>query len=458
METIFQLNNNGIETLPQFITSLAIGLLIGLERERNPSAKAGLRTFALVALFGTLTALLSTRLGTPWLLIAGLLAVAGMIIAAYRNKPNGHGGITDAELRRVRSLSPTSPPKGESDEVSLRDARFDEEGDPGTTTVIALLLCYGLGAMIWYGLAKLAVMLAIAVTALLYFKPELRGISQRLTRSDLVAVLQFSVLTFVVLPILPDQNYGPYDALNPHQVWLMVVLISGISLAGYTALHVAGTRYGAPLLGFLGGLVSSTATTLLYAKNSKSNPAMSQLAGSIIVIASMVVLLRLLVVSAAVAHDALPALLPVLAGGFLFGLVVALYNWRRMNRATDLNIPKTSNPAELRTALGFGLLYVIVLLAAAWMQDFAGSRGLYAVALVSGLTDVDAITLSSLRLFNLGQLSQHQATTSIALAFVANLAFKFGMVIFIGGKNLARYVATGFAAMACGALLGLFAL
>ncbi len=328
METLFQLNNNGIETLPQFITSLAIGLLIGLERERNPSAKAGLRTFALVALFGTLTALLSTRLGTPWLLIAGLLAVAGMIIAAYLNK----------------SGEPLRQDQG-------------RETDPGTTTVIALLLCYGLGAMIWYGLAKLAVMLAIAVTALLYFKPELRGISQRLTRSDLVAVLQFSVLTFVILPILPDQNYGPYDALNPHQVWLMVVLISGISLAGYTALHVVGTRYGAPLLGFLGGLVSSTATTLLYAKNSKSNPAMSQLAASIIVIASMVVLLRLLVVSAAVAHDALPALLPVLAGGFVFGLVVALYNWRRMDRATDLNIPKTSNPA--RIAYGPGLWPVI---------------------------------------------------------------------------------------------------
>lgn len=428
MDTIFLLNN-GIETLPQFITSLAIGLLIGLERERNPSAKAGLRTFALVAMFGTLSALLSTKLDTPWLLIAGLLAVAGMIIAAYHNKP-------------------TEP---------LRQAQ-DREGDPGTTTVIALLLCYGLGAMIWYGLAKLAVMLAIAVTALLYFKPELRGISQRLTRSDLVAVLQFSVLTFIVLPILPDQNYGPYDALNPHQVWLMVVLISGISLAGYTALHVVGTRYGAPLLGFLGGLVSSTATTLLYAKNSKSNPAMSQLAASIIVIASMVVLLRLLVLSAVVAYGAVPGLMPVLAGGFLFGLVVALYNWRRMDRPTNLNIPETSNPAELRTALGFGLLYVIVLLGAAWMQDFAGSRGLYMVALVSGLTDVDAITLSSLRLFNLGQLSQHQAATSIALAFVANLAFKFGMVIFIGGKNLARYVATGFVAMACGALLGLFLL
>ena len=200
---------SGFEALPQFLTSLAIGLLIGLERERNPSAKAGLRTFALVAIFGTLAALLSAKLGTPWLLIAGLLAIAIMITAAYFNTPN-------------------------------------EANDPGTTTVIALLLSYALGAMVWYGLAKLAVMLAIGITALLYFKPELRGLSQKMDRHDLLAVLQFAVLTFIVLPILPDQNYGPYAAVNPHQAWLMVVLISGISLSGYTALHAVGTRYGAP--------------------------------------------------------------------------------------------------------------------------------------------------------------------------------------------------------------------
>lgn len=420
MDTSF-LQGNGIEALPQFLTSLAIGLLIGLERERNPSAKAGLRTFALVAIVGTLFALLSTKLNSPWMLIAGLLALASMIIGAYINTPR-------------------------------------EDSDPGTTTVVALLLCYGLGAMIWFGLAKLAVMLAIGTTALLYFKPELRGLSQRLTRRDLVAVLQFSVLTFIVLPILPNQDYGPYHAFNPHQAWLMVVLISGISLAGYAALHVVGTRYGAPLLGFLGGLVSSTATTLIYAKHGKSNPAMSYLAASVIVIASLVVALRLMVVSAVVAYGTLPTLLPVLLGGMLFGLLVALYNWRKMNHATELYIPETSNPAELHTAIGFGLLYVVVLLGAAWMEDIAGSQGLYAVAVVSGLTDVDALTLSSLRLFNLGQLSELQTVTAIALAFLSNLAFKFGMVVFIGGWSLARHVATGFAAIACGILLGLFAL
>lgn len=417
MDTGF-LQGNGIEALPQFLTSFAIGLLIGLERERNPSAKAGLRTFALVAVFGTLMAMLSAKLDSPWLVIAGLLAVAGTIIAAYLNT-------------------------------------VAEEADPGTTTVVALLLSYGLGAMIWFGLSTLAVMLAIGITTLLYFKPELRGFTQRLTRRDLVAVLQFSVLTFIVLPILPNQDFGPYNAFNPHQAWLMVVLISGISLAGYAALHVAGTRYGAPLLGFLGGVVSSTATTMIYAKHGKANQAMTQIAASVIVIASVVVLLRLLVVSSVVAYGALPELLPVFAGGLLTGIIVSIYAWRKTSKVTELYIPETPNPAELHTAIGFGLLYVVILLGSAWMADLAGSQGLYAVALVSGLTDVDAITLSSLRLFNLGQLSDHQTVISIAIAFLSNLAFKFGMVVFIGGRALARQVAIGFSAIAFGVLFGL---
>jgi uncharacterized membrane protein (DUF4010 family) len=182
---------------------------------------------------------------------------------------------------------------------------------------------------------------------------------------------------------------------------------------------------------------------------------MTHLAAAVIVIASLVVLLRLLVVSAVVAYSAMPALLPVFAGGLVAGLVAALYAWRKTVKGTELYVPETSNPAELHTAIGFGLLYVIVLLGSAWMADLAGSQGLYAVALVSGLTDVDAITLSSLRLLNLGQLSEQQTVVAITLAFLSNVAFKFGMVVVIGGWGLARQVAIGFAAIALGVLFGL---
>ena len=413
------LQGNGIDSLPKFLTSLTIGLLIGLERERNPSAKAGLRTFALVSLFGTLIALLADKSGSPWLLIAGLLAVAGMIIAAYLNSPA-------------------------------------ENHDPGTTTVAALLICYALGVLVWYDLSKLAVMLAIATTVLLYFKPELQGMTQRLSRRDLVSILQFAVLSFVILPILPNQNFGPYDAFNPHHAWMMVVLISGLSLAGYVALRIVGQRYGAPLLGFLGGLVSSTATTLLYARHSKLNEGMPRLSAVVILIASQVVLIRLAVVSGIVSPGILKQLIPVMGLGLLFGLVATAFHWKRLQNAGDLPLPQTANPTELHAALGFGLLFVVVLLCSAWLSDVAGSGGLYLVAIASGLTDVDAITLSSLRLFQMDKLSSAQAVISIALAFISNMAFKFGLAVSIGGMALAKRIATGFAAIITGIALGLF--
>ncbi len=415
------LQGTGIEALPQFLTSLAIGLLIGLERERNPSAKAGLRTFALVAVFGTLIALLSAKSGSPWLMIAGLLAVAGMIITVYFNTPT-------------------------------------HNNDPGTTTVAALLICYALGVLVWYDSSKLAVMLAITTTTLLYFKPELQDMSQRLTRRDLVSILQFSVLSFVILPILPDKNFGPYGAFNPYQAWMMVVLISGLSLAGYVALRLTGQRYGAPLLGFLGGLVSSTATTLVYAKHSKLSEGMLRLSAVVILIASQVVLIRIVVVTGFVSPNLLRQLAPVMGLGLLFGMVATLFNWKRLKSSSELPMPETSNPTEIHSALAFGLLFVVVLLCAAWLSDIAGSSGLYIVAIVSGLTDMDAIALSSLRLFNLQKLTSEQTTISITLAFISNMVFKFGITTFIGGAALAKHIAVGFLAIAGGVLIGLLLL
>ena len=361
------LQGGELEYLPRFITSLAVGLLIGMERERSPAAKAGLRTFALVALFGTVAAMLSEKTATPWLLTGGLLVIGLMTIAAY-----------------------------------LRER--EESADPGTTTVAAIVLCYGLGAMIWHGYSTLAVMLAIVTTMLLYFKSELRGITQKLSRRELTSMLQFAVLSFIILPILPDRNFGPYDALNPRQVWLMVVLISGVSLAGYVALRLVGQRYGVALLGVFGGLASSTATTLVYARHSKSNEGLSRLAVVVILLANLVVLVRLSIVSAVVAPAILPQLLPVLGSGLVLGLGAAAYWWRQLSQQSEVPITEVSNPTELRTAVGFGVLYAVVLFFAAWLSSIAGSGGLYLVALVSGLTDVDAITLSSLRLFRLGKL------------------------------------------------------
>jgi uncharacterized membrane protein (DUF4010 family) len=405
--------------LQAFMTSLAIGLLIGLERERRSSSKAGLRTFALVALLGTLSGLLAEKTGSGWILAAGLLSVGAMIIAAYINRP-------------------------------------DDAGDPGTTSVVAILVCYCLGAAVWFGYGTLAVMLGIATTVLLYFKAELHGLSSQLTAKDLISILQFAVLSFVILPILPDRNYGPYEALNPHQAWLMVVLVSGVSLAGYAALRLAGPQHGAPMMGLLGGLVSSTATTVVFSRHAHAHAALARTAMVVIMVASLMVLLRLTVMAAVVAPDVIEPLAKVFTGGLVLGLAVTAFGWRRLEAQGELPMPEVRNPTEIRTALGFGALYAVVLFCSAWLSDVAGAKGMYVVALASGLTDVDAITLSSLRLFSIDKLSAGQAVTAIALAVLSNLTFKAGLIATLGGWKLARLTLPAMLAVAVGIGLGLF--
>ena len=181
------------------------------------------------------------------------------------------------------------------------------------------------------------------------------------------------------------------------------------------------------------------------------------LSAVVILIASQVVLLRLAVVSGIVSPGILKQLIPVMGLGLLFGLIATAFHWKRLRNTGDLPMPETANPTELHAALGFGLLFVVVLLCSAWLSDVAGSGGLYLVAIASGLTDVDAITLSSLRLFQMDKLSSEQAVISIAIAiaFVSNMAFKFGLAVSIGGMALAKHIAGGFVAITTGVALGL---
>lgn len=407
-----------VENVQAFATALAIGLLIGLERERRVEAKAGLRTFALVGLLGCLSALIAQQTGSGWILALGLVAVGAMMIVSHAVDPQ-------------------------------------DDGDPGTTSVVALMLCYGLGAAVWFGYASLAVMAAIATTVLLYFKAQLHAVTTRLTHKDLISVLQFAVLSFVVLPILPDRDYGPFEALNPHQIWWMVVLISGLSLAGYAALRMIGTERGAAVLGIFGGLASSTATTMVFARHANTHEDLARTATLVILLANLVVAVRLGVVSAVVAPALILPLAVVLGMGFLLGLAVTVWGWRRLHEHGELPMPEVTNPTEIRTAVTFGLIYAAVLLVSAWLQDLAGSKGLFLVALASGLTDVDAVTLSTLRLYNLEKITQLQAVVSVVLAILSNLVFKIGLVVAIGGAALARRTLPGLLAIAVGLVGGL---
>ncbi|MES2069266.1 MAG: MgtC/SapB family protein [Pseudomonadota bacterium] len=396
------LDAQGLDRLPDFLTALAIGLLMGLERERKPSAKAGLRTFALVALAGASAATLAGEFSSPSLIGIGLAAVAVAMIAAYYHH---------------------------------HEAAY--EIDPGTTTIAAVIVCYLLAAMAMTSHSRLAVMIAILATTLLYFKAELRGVAHKLERRDLVSILQFAIVTFVVLPLLPDLAFGPYQILNPRHVWFMVVLISGVSLAGYAALRLIGGKHGAVLLGLFGGMVSSTATTLAYSRHARNGSELTGLAVTVVITANLVLLARLAIITAIVAPAALTVLAPVLATALGAGIVVYLASqYRNTSTQEELSTPEIKNPAELRAALGFAALYAVVLLLSAWLADYAGGKGVYVAALASGLTDVDAITLSSLRLFGLGALSSSQLATTVVLALSANSVFKLGVVRIAGSREL----------------------
>jgi uncharacterized membrane protein (DUF4010 family) len=387
-------------------TALAIGLLIGLERERKGDSR-GLRTFSLVALLGGIVAMLAQQLAMPLLVPVGLAAVAALAVAAYWHD----------------------------------HARASE---PPTTSMIAMAVTGTLGLLCGTDRVELAVPLAIVVASLLYFKVELQGLAGRIGREDLTPVLQFGALTFIVLPLLPDRPYGPHGSLNPHEIWLMVVLVAGVGLAGYLALRLAGQRYGAPLAAIMGGLVSSTATTLVFARHTRAGGG-DALNALLIFAANLTMLARLAVIGAIVQPPLLAPLAGVLGAGGVALLAFGAWLAPRARRDRESPLPDVRNPTDLRVALGFGLAFGVISLIAAWASARLGPAALYAVAAVSGLTDVDAITLSGLRLFGAGDIDAASAVTVVAIAVVANLAFKAAIAYGAGTRALGRLCAAGFA-------------
>ena len=235
----------------------------------------------------------------------------------------------------------------------------------------------------------------------------------------------------------------------------MVVLISGLALSGYLALRIIGARHGAALLGIFGGLASSTATTLMFSRHARDHNELVRMAAIVILIANVMVMIRLGFVSSLVAPELVAPIAIVFACGIVPGVLMALYGWKALAEAGPLPMPEVKNPTELKTAISFGLLYAVVLLASAWLQDIAGNKGLYIIALASGITDADASVLSTLRLFNLDKIAQGQAVIAVTLALMANLIFKIGLVLSIGGGRLARHALPGLIAIGGGMAGGL---
>lgn len=391
----------------RFGAALVIGALVGLEREyiqqrSGEEEFAGIRTFSLITLLGAVAAFMSQQFGLQLFMVA-YASLALLVLAS----------LIGPVLQGV------------------------EEGI--TTEVVALLMPL-LGALVIYDYAGLAAALAVVAALILALKPALHGLTRRMSSADLRATLEFALITAVVLPLLPDINLGPYGAFNPRNVWVMVVLVSGISFLGYIMKSAWGARRGIGLAGLLGGVVSSTAVTLGLSGRANDSPHLSRPFALGIVLASCVLFPRVGVEIVAVHPPLLSRLVLPLLAMMLAGLVGAVILWRT-TEASEPEEEKTvevENPLKLTTALTFALAFAVVTLLVEAANAFFGDTGVYAASALTGLVDVDAITLSSANLAGRGELAEGVAAVSIMTAVVVNTAVKGGIAMIVGSAELRR--------------------
>lgn len=405
------------ELFYRFGTAAAIGLLVGLQREfayedeGEKTLFAGVRTFALIALTGCTGALVAEELGSPWGLLVPVIAVSGLVVVAY---------VVTAG-----------------------------RGDAGMTTEVAAILTLLAGALCYFDRLVLAAALGVIVTMFLSIKPELHRFTERLDRQDILSLVKFGIITAVILPALPNIGIGdpPFDVLNPHNVWLMVVLISGLGFLGYAVIKLVGTEHGIVLTGFLGGLVSSTAVTLTFSQRSRSRLAepLAKHFAIAVLIAWVTMFIRVIVEVAIVNRGLLQEMWIPLTCAASAGALYCVFLARTKGSERGDHDVDFTNPFELRPALTFGALYGLILLLLRVAQMELGDSGLYLSSVAAGATDVDAITLSIAKLSQpTGSLDPAVASRAVTLAAMSNTLVKAGIVFVAGAKPLRRAVVPGF--------------
>ena len=396
-------------------TALAVGLLIGLEREqtrgeRVGSSFAGVRTYPIFALIGGLATMLEPA--SMWLPLIALLGVFALVAISYAAdvrgggaKTHDHGVTTEASVIATYLLGALATSRGVIEPMAER-----------------LVLVAGLG---------------VAITFLLSAKQWFHSLAARVSHDDLYATIKFLIVTVIVLPLLPDRDIGPYGAINPRTLGLLVVTISGLSFVGYVAMRLLGARRGLLAGAALGGLVSSTAVTLSFANRTKESPALAPTAAGAIAVAWLIMLVRVAVLvtvvdAALLAPLAIP--LGAMTAGALLGLLLVF------RRGGEEPAAEVKNPFELGAAIKVTLVFALVLLASKAAVAYFGDSGLYLASALAGTTDVDAITVSTAKLAH-GGLEARVAVTAIAIAIAVNTLVKTGLAAGVGGAQLGRRTA-----------------
>ncbi|HSE42870.1 MAG TPA: MgtC/SapB family protein [Acidobacteriota bacterium] len=416
----------------QFAVALFIGALVGIEREKKKSqdettsAFGGIRTFILIALAGAISAWLSLQLKTPWIFIFSSLLISSFILVGYivQNRTNKAGAL-------------------------------------GLTSETAGVIVFLLGGTTLFGYKEIAVALAIATSAVLAYKRPLHGFVGKLEESDIYAALTLLFATFIVLPVIPNKPIDPWEAINPYKMWLLVILISSLSFVGYVATKWLGEKIGASLTGLFGGMVSSTAVTLSFSKQSKETKESDRwmyVLGASLLIAWSVMFIRILIEVAVVNVSLLRSLMiPMITMALVAGIFAFIY-YRKQGTKDDKREGGSvvlRNPFSLISALKFAGLFAIIMLAVKYVQQNYPGQGFYIVAALAGLTDVDAITLSMAEYAKSGGEAK-VAVQSITIAAITNTLVKCGLVFFLGGgkfKTLTAIAAAIILAAGLAALL-----
>lgn len=400
------------ELLKALLVSASLGALLGLERqwsgERDKprsEALAGARTFAVWAILGTLCAWFSQTQHPAFFLLgfAGMFAL--IALTTYR--------------------------------------RAAHEREAGLTTGAVGLTTYLLGGLVLFGQVKTAVVVAFSLLVLLASKERLHALSRKFSRADVYHALQFAAVTGIILPLVPDQPYGPYGAFNPHTIWMMVVLVSGLGFLGYVAMRVFGEGRGLAMTGLLGGLASSTATTLAMSRQSREAPGTGQICALAVTIACTIMLARVAVLVGAVSLPLLGSLAPWLLLMAVPGLAFSLANRRSLlaGHIAREEPREVRNPLSLRVAIQFALLYALIVLVVRWANATLGGTGVYLASFFSGLTDLDAISLSLSQMERGGGINLENATRALLVATGANSLLKLGLAASIGSGTMRAPVA-----------------
>jgi len=390
--------------------AFGLGLLVGVQREASRNKLAGVRTFTLIAMLGAMSGFLSRDFENPF--IFPLIAIALTVILSFGN---------------------------------MMKLKTEPKPDIGQTTEVAALLMFAIGGYLVLGERILGIIAGSGMAILLFVKERLHGFIEKLKDKELAAIMTFAGISLVILPILPNETFGPLDVLNPYNIWLMVVLIVGISVIGYFIYKFTGQRIGIISNGVLGGLISSTATTVSYARKTAETKPVSSMAAFVITAASTIALIRVIIEVGVVIPEKLnDIILPILVEFILMaGLCVGMFYLINRRNSID-EMPEPENPAQFKSALVFGLLYGLILLAVAYAKEEFGRGALYLVAVISGLTDVDAITLSLSQLMKKGSLQPENGWRLILLASLSNLMFKGVLAAVLGSRQLMKWIAASF--------------